>query len=294
MYNNNFINEHSLIYGNLIQCSIEGKFLNKVNCEYWNTDVNNCKASCKLKNLNDITINFCKNCNERKPIKNKKIIFDKVEKKYTINKIDNSFLNTMRNKNKILQIDPILANELYSNAPHFIEGKSNDNTTEPKRIDSPNSEEVKNILNTNVFKPRPKIKNHPMIIMPEDNDQKEPTFTQKTKNYLAAESSQAIQGKVSEKVFKKRKEICMACEFRVPSAKNATDSIGWCKGGCGCSVGNPRAGLSQKLYMPTLSCPKGKFGEEEGRGFNINDALNSGKGFFKSLASLIKGQKSDK
>jgi len=74
MYNNNFINEHSLIYGNLIQCSIEGKFLNKVNCEYWNTDVNNCKASCKLKNLNDITINFCKNCNERKPIKNKKII----------------------------------------------------------------------------------------------------------------------------------------------------------------------------------------------------------------------------
>ena len=91
-------------------------------------------------------------------------------------------------------------------------------------------------------------------------------------------------GKISQEIFEKRKSICMSCEHRVAKAKDKEDEIGWCKGGCGCSIGNPRAALSEKLYMPTLSCPKKKFGPEKGVGFNVSDALNSIKG----LATAVK------
>jgi hypothetical protein len=120
----------------------------------------------------------------------------------------------------------------------------------------------------------------------------EKSFIEKASSYLKAESSQATQGKISKENFEKRKEICMNCEFRVnniplPNKQPNHDSIGWCKGGCGCSVGNPRAALSEKLYMPTLRCPKGKFEEEKGEGFKVSDTLDSAKGIIKSVKSLF-------
>jgi hypothetical protein len=119
----------------------------------------------------------------------------------------------------------------------------------------------------------------------------EPTFTQKAKSYIKAEGSQAIAGKVNQEVFEKRKEICMSCEYRIEQHKTYKDSIGWCKGGCGCSLGNQRAALSQKLYMPTLSCPKGKFGPEKGEGFNVSDAVDSVKGIVTSVKNLFEKDK---
>lgn len=115
----------------------------------------------------------------------------------------------------------------------------------------------------------------------------EPSFVQKAKSYVKAEGSQVISGKVSEEIFEKRKSICMACEYRVSEHKTYKDSIGWCKGGCGCGVGNQRAALSQKLYMPTLSCPKKKFGPEKGEGFNVSDAVDSVKGIVTSVKNLF-------
>lgn len=117
------------------------------------------------------------------------------------------------------------------------------------------------------------------------------SFAEKTKNYIKAESSQMFSGKVSQEVYEKRKLICMSCDFKVSEAKENKDEIGWCKGGCGCTIGNPRSALSQKLYMPTLSCPKGKFGTEKGTGFNINDAADSAKGLITSVGNLLKKDK---
>jgi hypothetical protein len=120
---------------------------------------------------------------------------------------------------------------------------------------------------------------------------REPTFIEKAKSYVKAETSQMALGKVDEETFEKRKAICMSCEYRVQSHKTYKDSIGWCKGGCGCSLGNPRAALSEKLYMPTLSCPKKKFGPEIGKGFNIKDAADSVKGVAKSIVNLFEKDK---
>jgi thiol-disulfide isomerase/thioredoxin len=127
----------------------------------------------------------------------------------------------------------------------------------------------------------------------------EKSFLDKAVSYLKAESSQATQGKISNSNFEKRKEICMSCPFKVNDVllKNGTtahDSVGWCKGGCGCSVGSERAALSTKLYMPTLSCPKGKFGVEKGAGFEISDAVDSAKGILTSAISIFKKPQTDK
>ena len=124
-----------------------------------------------------------------------------------------------------------------------------------------------------------------------EEKQIEPTFAEKAKSYIKAETSQAITGKVSQEVFEKRKAICMSCDYRIEQHKTFKDSIGWCKGGCGCSLGNQRAALSQKLYMPTLSCPKGKFGKEKGEGFNIGDAADSIKGVITSVKNLFEKDK---
>lgn len=118
----------------------------------------------------------------------------------------------------------------------------------------------------------------------------EPSLVNKTINYAKAESSQFVSGKVSKKVFNKRKDICMGCEYRT-NPKPEEESIGWCKGGCGCVIGNPRAALSEKLYMPTVSCPKKKWGPEDGEGFKLADALDSIKGLKNSIQSLFKKDK---
>lgn len=112
------------------------------------------------------------------------------------------------------------------------------------------------------------------------------TFLEKTKQYAMTESSQFIEGKVSEEVFEKRKVLCMEC----PRRKNPTpesEPIGWCAT-CGCSAKNPRAALSNKLWMPNLVCPLNKFPQEKGEGFNVGDAVNSVKGAMQSVASLFK------
>lgn len=125
----------------------------------------------------------------------------------------------------------------------------------------------------------------------EPKTEEEKSFAEKAKSYASAEASQILQGKISQEAFEKRKATCMACEYRVAFAKEQKDEIGWCKGGCGCSVGNPRAALSQKLYMPTLSCPKGKFGPEKGEGFNVADAADSVKGIITSVKNLFEKDK---
>ena len=115
----------------------------------------------------------------------------------------------------------------------------------------------------------------------------EPSLFTKVVNYTKAETSQLLNGKVSDEIYNKRKDICISCDYKT-NPDPTIESIGWCKGGCGCKLGNPRAALSQKLYMPNLSCPLKKFGSEVGTGFNISDAVDSVKGAATAINETIK------
>lgn len=106
-------------------------------------------------------------------------------------------------------------------------------------------------------------------------------------SYLKAEWSLIRQGKVSNKIFNKRKLICSSCDKR-QNPHPEKEKLGWCSGGCGCQIGNPRAALSQKLYMPTLSCPINKFGPEKGSGINWSDIKNALNGLITSMKQLYK------
>lgn len=110
----------------------------------------------------------------------------------------------------------------------------------------------------------------------------------KIKSYAKAEMSQIIQGKVSEEIFHERKEQCLSCERRINPHPEG-ESIGWCTS-CGCGI-TPRAALSQKLYIPTISCPLNKFGPAKGGGFNSKDVLDSVKGIATSVKSLFEKDK---
>lgn len=119
-----------------------------------------------------------------------------------------------------------------------------------------------------------------------EQEENKKTFIEKASQYAQTEGSQFVNGKVSDEVFEKRKLLCMEC----PRRKNPTpetEPIGWCAT-CGCSAKNPRAALSNKLWMPDLVCPLNKFPKEEGSGFNVVDALNSVKGAVQSVISLFK------
>jgi hypothetical protein len=105
-----------------------------------------------------------------------------------------------------------------------------------------------------------------------------------TKKYIKAETSQMIQGKVSDEVFEKRKQICMSCDKR-QNINPETESIGWCNA-CGCGW-KTRAALSQKLYIPTISCPLKKFGPELGSGFNLKSAAESISGIVTSIKQTL-------
>lgn len=159
----------------------------------------------------------------------------------------------------------------------------------------PNEDIIKEHLEKNYKK----IEEAKKLFLNDKNKIKEKSFLEKTTTYLKAESSQATQGKISKENFEKRKEICLKCEYRANDIvqKNGQplhDIIGWCKGGCGCTVGNPRAALSEKLYMPTLRCPKGKFAEEKGEGFKVEDTIDSVKGIIKSVKNLLGKEPSNK
>lgn len=203
----------------MVHCTVNGEYINNVNCQNWSVDHSSCKTNCSINHVANPTLEDCKKCDLRKSYRGKKVI----------------------------EID--------------------DKTRNMKIID---------LEHTSVEQP------------------KEPKFMEKAKNYIKAETSQVLQGKVSKEVFEKRKAICMECPYRINGVKGKQDSVGWCKGGCGCSVGNPRATLSQKLYMPHISCPKGKFGTEKGEGFNASDAKDSAKGIIQSVKSLFRKDPKDK
>jgi hypothetical protein len=122
----------------------------------------------------------------------------------------------------------------------------------------------------------------------QDNTQTQHTFLSKAAQYAKTEGSQLIEGKVSEEVFEKRKALCMQCPRRLNPTPDK-EQIGWCAT-CGCSAKNPRAALSNKLWMPNLLCPLNKFPQEIGEGFNVGDAVNSVKGAIQSVASLFKSE----
>ena len=46
--------------------------------------------------------------------------------------------------------------------------------------------------------------------------------------------------------------------------------------------------------MPTLRCPKGKFAEEKGEGFKVEDTIDSVKGIIKSVKNLLGKDPSNK
>lgn len=115
-----------------------------------------------------------------------------------------------------------------------------------------------------------------------------PITSKKAASYIKAESSQVFGGRVLEEVFEKRKNFCLSCEKRV-NPEPEKESIGWCQT-CGCGI-NKRAALSEKLYMPTISCPLNKFGPERGSGFNISDAKNAVEGIIGSVQQIIKSNK---
>jgi len=122
-------------------------------------------------------------------------------------------------------------------------------------------------------------------------DNNDDSFATKTKKYANAETSQFIQGKVSEEVYEKRKAICLECPHK-SNPKPDEESIGWCKK-CGCGSKNTRAALSNKLWIPAVDCPLKKFGKEVGKGFNTSDAIDSVKGTIQSIGSLFKKEESD-
>lgn len=115
---------------------------------------------------------------------------------------------------------------------------------------------------------------------------KNPSFSEKVVSYGKAEASQMLHGKVSADIFNKRKELCMTCNARV-NPKPEEESIGWCKGGCGCAIGSKRAALSEKLYMPNITCPLKKFGPEKGSGFTIESTIDSISGIVTSIQQTI-------
>lgn len=114
------------------------------------------------------------------------------------------------------------------------------------------------------------------------------SFLEKAAQYAKTEGSQLVNGKVSEKVFEKRKALCMECPRRMNPTPES-EPIGWCAT-CGCSAKNPRASLSNKLWMPDLVCPLNKFSQETGEGFNVSDAVNSVTGAVQSVISLFKSE----
>jgi hypothetical protein len=153
----------------------------------------------------------------------------------------------------------------------------------PSTPDCALCKERKEIVSLTISQPIPKkLNSTTMIPKP-----KEPSLIQKAVSYAKAETSQMFNGKVSEEVYNKRKEICLACDYKVNPLPQ-TEPIGWCKGGCGCKIGNPRASLSQKLYMPSITCPLKKFGPETGAGFKVADAIDSVKGIATAVNETLK------
>lgn len=112
--------------------------------------------------------------------------------------------------------------------------------------------------------------------------------SQKIKGYIGAETSQFLHGRVDEDVYTYRKNICLNCDRRENNSPES-ESIGWCTA-CGCGS-SKRAALSSKLYMPTVSCPIGKFETSRGSGFNIKDAKNAITGVAESIQQIIKSDK---
>jgi hypothetical protein len=117
------------------------------------------------------------------------------------------------------------------------------------------------------------------------NKTNSPFTLDKAQKYISAETSQFIQGKVDDEIYNLRKSKCMDCQFRVNNISTVSDEIGWCTG-CGCGIGSERTKLSIKLRMPSLFCPKGKFGAAMGSGFKIADAKDSIKGVVSMIKNL--------
>jgi len=123
----------------------------------------------------------------------------------------------------------------------------------------------------------------------EDNEDNKQSFLQKAVSYGKAEGSQLFSGKVSLEVYEERKNICKECPNKT-NPKPDQEELGWCTK-CGCSSRNPRAALTNKLWMPSFECPIKKFGKSSGTGFNAKDALNSIKGAAEAIVNTIEEQK---
>lgn len=158
-------------------------------------------------------------------------------------------------------------------------------------INNPNSTdcakcEKREAIN-NIIENYPKPKLIASFTQPQNQVPEKKSFLEKAVSYGKAEISQFVSGKVSDEIYNKRKEICLSCDYKVNPAPHS-EPIGWCKGGCGCKIGNPRASLSQKLYMPSITCPLKKFGPEQGQGFNVGDAIDSVKGAATAVTETLK------
>jgi hypothetical protein len=96
-----------------------------------------------------------------------------------------------------------------------------------------------------------------------------PNILKKAASYVVAETSRMFQGPVSETVYKRRLEICNACD-----RLHRTDQpgkLGWC-GACGCGH-NARAELTVKGQMPKATCPKGLWDKEDAERAPLPDTL---------------------
>ena len=82
---------------------------------------------------------------------------------------------------------------------------------------------------------------------------KKPNLVQKIYSYLKAESSMIIAGRLNDRIFKQRMDVCRLCEHLVKS----DDEVGHC-GACGCGM-KKRAGLTVKGRMPRAICVKDKW-----------------------------------
>jgi hypothetical protein len=133
----------------------------------------------------------------------------------------------------------------------------------PSTTDCGLCKERKELVSLTISPPIRKTSNSTPIIP------KQPSFIQKAVSYAKAETSQMFNGKVSEEIYNKRKEICLACDYKVNPLPQ-TEPIGWCKGGCGCKI-SP-AILSEILAAP-LPLVVAKSSNVSFASFNISSNL---------------------
>jgi len=105
-------------------------------------------------------------------------------------------------------------------------------------------------------------------------------------DYIAAETSLAVEGQVSQETFDARKAECLACPRL---RRHQADEVGFC-GACGCGERDRARLAAIKLWMPQAKCPLGKWGFAKGTRSTARQAIA---GAIVATANIVLGMASD-